>query len=100
MDVQEGGFAGTATRHAQQMWQAQRGGFTGCRLCRRPLQNSMLGCYDDLSDAKQYSCNLLFHWLGLLFAGVPQLDASPEVNIEVACTFFFRCMLLGDSCMH
>ena len=59
----------------------------------------MFGCYDDLSDAKQYSCNLLFYWLGLLFAGGPQLDASPEVNIEVECTFF-RCLLLEDDCMH
>ena len=48
----------------------------------------MFGCYDDLSDAKQYSCNLLFYWLGLLFAGGPQLDASLEVNIEVAHTFY------------
>ena len=62
--------------------------FTGCRLCRRPLQNSVFVCYDDLSDAKQYSCNLLFYWLGLLFAVGPQLDASPEVNIEVAPLFF------------
>ena len=34
-----------------------------------PFQNSMFGCYDDLSGAKKYSCNLLFYWLGLLFAG-------------------------------
>ena len=46
-----------------------RGAFTGCRLCRRPLQNSMLGCYDDLSGAEKYSCNMLFYWLDLLFAG-------------------------------
>ena len=26
----------------------QRGGFTGYRLCRRPLQNSMSGWLDDL----------------------------------------------------
>ena len=31
----------------------------------------MLGCYDDLIDAKQYSCNLLFYWLMLpLFTGM------------------------------
>ena len=59
----------------------------------------MFGCYDDLSGAKKYSCNVLFYWLGLLFAGGPQLDASPEVNIEVAHTFF-RCLLLEDGCMH
>ena len=26
----------------------QRGGFTGYRLCRRPLQNSMTGWLDDM----------------------------------------------------
>ena len=59
--------------------------FTGCRLCRRPLQNSMLGCYDDLSDAKQYSCNLLFHWLMLpLFTGMIILHTPEDSNLA-AC---------------
>ena len=70
MDVQEGGFAGTATRHAGvAVKPSQRGGFTGCRLCRRPLQNSMFGCYDDLSGAKKYNHNMLLYWVALLFAG-------------------------------
>ena len=29
----------------------QRGGFTGYRLCRRPLQNSMTGWFDDTMSA-------------------------------------------------
>ena len=63
---------------------SQRGGFTGCRLCRRPLQNSMFGCYDDLSDAKQYSCNLLFYWLMLpLFTGMIILYTLEDSNLHV-----------------
>ena len=61
-----------------------RGAFTGCRLCRRPLQNSTFGCYDDLSDAKQYSCNLLFYWLMLpLFTGMIILYTLENSNLHV-----------------
>ena len=62
-----------------------RGAFTGCRLCRRPLQNSMFGCYDDLSGAKKYSCNLLFYWLMLpLFTGMIILYTLEDSNLT-AC---------------
>ena len=49
------------------------------------LQNSMFGCYDDLSDAKQYSCNLLFYWLMLpLFTGMTILYTLKDSNLT-AC---------------
>ena len=44
---------GSAARHASVAVQlAQRGGFTGYRLCRRPLQNSMTRSSDALMLVK------------------------------------------------
>ena len=43
----------------------QRGGFTGYRLCRRPLQNSMTGWLDDMmSDGGLQAVGLGWGWLG------------------------------------
>ena len=45
----------------------------------------MFVCYDDLSDAKQYSCNLLFYWLMLLlFTGMIILYTLEDSNLT-AC---------------
>ena len=48
--VKSGASAGQAgTPHAGELSVGeQRGGFTGYRLCRRPLQNSMTGWLDDM----------------------------------------------------
>ena len=50
----------------------QRGGFTGYRLCRRPLQNSMTGWLDDMMSAGGWQAA----GLGLWLAGWPGESAN------------------------
>ena len=59
----------------------QRGGFTGYRLCRRPLQNSMNGWLDDMMSAGSLqAAGLGWGWQG--WAGE---EASGNKTPAVAC---------------
>ena len=61
-----------ATPHAGELSVGeQRGGFTGYRLCRRPLQNSMTGWFDDTMSAG-----------GLQAAGLAGRAAGQDANVD------------------